>query len=328
MKSSDIIGVDISKDTLDLACQRTKSYLKIQNNMDGFNEMMSWLKEQKVKPSKMMMVMEHTGLCSYHLEAFLQAQKIDFTKVPALAIKRSLGLIRGKTDKLDAFRIARYGYEKKEMLVKAEKPGKCLERLQLLHCMRNRFVKSRSAMMNALKEYKGILASDDMIIAEHHDIIKQLTEKIQKIEKEIQLVINQDGQIKKNYELLRSCKGIGKVISVAMINVTANFTRFRDGRKFSCYCGTAPFEHSSGKSIKKRTRVSHLANKEMKTLLDLSAKCVIQTDEELKQYYQKRVEQGKPARSVRNIIRNKLIYHMFAVINRGTPFIDRVVQAA
>ena len=133
---------------------------------------------------------------------------------------------------------------------------------------------------------------------------------------------------KKNHFLLQSIKGVGKVLATAIIIKTRNFIRFTNARKFACFCGTAPFEHTSGTSIKGRTRDSHLADKQMKTLLDLSAKTAIQYDKELREYYLKRTEKGKPKMSTINIVRNKILYRMFAVIKRQTPFIENYLQAA
>src|SRR4051794_27097316 len=102
MKLQHIIGADLSKESIDLACHQLKTHLKITNSTSGFQQMLNWLKEQKISYSNIMIVIEHTGLYSYHLEKFLHRHQITFTKVSALAIKRSLGLIRGKNDKLDA----------------------------------------------------------------------------------------------------------------------------------------------------------------------------------------------------------------------------------
>jgi transposase len=60
--------------------------------------------------SNVMVIMEHTGIYTYGLEQFLQCQKIDYVKRPALDIKRSVGMKRGKTDKADARMISQYGW--------------------------------------------------------------------------------------------------------------------------------------------------------------------------------------------------------------------------
>ena len=101
--------------------------------------------------------MEHTGLYSYQMEVFLHEHNVSFTKVSALAIKRSLGLVRGKNDKIDAQRIARYGFEKRDLLVAASKPIKVIERLKMLHSTRDRLVRHRASLICAIRQYDGIL---------------------------------------------------------------------------------------------------------------------------------------------------------------------------
>lgn len=113
-----------------------------------------------------------------------------------------------------------------------------------------------------------------------------------------------------------------------MVAYTNNFTRFRDARKFNCYAGLAPFEHSSGKSIRRKSRVSHLANKHIKCVLRLAAFVSVRYNQELKQYYERRVKEGKSKMSVINIIGSKLISRMFAVVRKQTPYIQQLQQAA
>lgn len=72
---------------------------------------------------------------------------------------------------------------------------------------------------------------------------------------------------------------------------TEKVTRFSDVRKLICYCGVAPFEHSSGISIRGKTRVSHLANKKLKSLLTMAALSAIQHDPELKAKYDQKVKE-------------------------------------
>lgn len=118
-----------------------------------------------------------------------------------------------------------------------------------------------------------------------------------------------------------SIPGIGLVTAVALILVTNNFTAFDDSRKFASYCGIAPFEHTSGSSIQGKTKTSHLANKRIKALLSNCAATAIQFDEELKNYYQRKLREGKPKMVVLNAVRAKLIGRVFATINRGTEYV-------
>ena len=329
MKIQHIIGADLSKKSIDLVCHLLNTHLQIENSITGFKNLVQWMWQQKINPSETMIVMEHTGLYSYCFEKFLHQHQIVFCKVNALAIKRSIGLVRGKTDKLDAARIAAYGYEKKDQLVVGLPASDALKRLQLLHSTRERLVRHRASLTCAIKEYRHIgIPEKDILMQTQLQLIKNFDKQIEKLMTEIETIIDEDQSLKQNFHLLQSIKGIGKIIALTTIIKTHNFTRFANARKFACFCGTAPFEHSSGTSIRKKSRVSHLADKQMKSLLDLSAKSAIQHDKELREYYLKRTEGGKSKMSTINVVRNKILYRMFAVIKRQTPFLENYLQAA
>ena len=322
MKIPHIIGADLSKKTIDLASYQLKTFLKIDNNASGFQDLINWIIRQGIDLSEIMIVMEHTGLYSYQLEKFLHQCSVRFTKISGLAIKRSMGLVRGKSDKVDAMRIAQYGFEKADRLV-ADKAQSCpLQRLQLLHSTRQRLVKSRTSFINTVKEYQYAyeLKSTDPVVNTQLRTIKFLDHEIEKLTGQINRIIKSAKAIDYNYNLLQSIIGVGEVVALAIIIKTANFSRFTNPRKFACYCGVAPFENTSGTSIRGKTSVSDLADKKIKTLLDLASKSAIQHDQELHDYYHRRIEQGKSKRSTINVVRNKLLYRMFAVIKRQTPY--------
>ena len=135
-------------------------------------------------------------------------------------------------------------------------------------------------------------------------------------------------ELKETYKLVTSVKGIGIQTALVMIVFTDNFTKFDNWRKFASYCGVAPFPYQSGTSIKGRTKVSHLANKKLKAIINMCAISAIQHSPEMKLYHKKRVLEGKSKMSTINIIRNKLIARVFAVVKRQTPYVDTFKFAA
>jgi len=330
MQIQQIIGADISKKSIDFAIHHSGVHLQVTNNQEGFTGLIRWMKKQKVDFSKTLVVMEHTGIYSYRLEQFLHQKSLLFTKVPGLQIKLSMGMVRGKTDKIDAIRIARFGFEKRFDLKPVPLRDAAIERLKMLSTTKDKLVRTRASLLTSVNEYQEVcdLKDGDLIVTSQRKIIKEMSNQIKKLEAEIGSIIEKSPAIKINYTLLMSVKGVGKVVALNTILKTENFTRFRDGRKFACFCGTAPFEHRSGSSIRGKTKVSHLADKGMKTLLDLAAKSAIQYDEELKLFYQTRIKNGKNKKSTINVVRNKIIYRMFAVIKRQSPFIPDYLQAA
>jgi transposase len=322
-----IVGVDVSKASLDIYFKPTGALFRIKNEERGYNK---WLKElQNYLPqARLLVVMEHTGRYSNKFEMFMQSHSIDYCKVAALQIKRSLGMLRGKTDKVDAQRIAEYGWLRRGILTADPIIEKEIGELQQLLSLRSKLIRDRSGYICRLKELKATSSSLNSFESRvQQQLIRALTTHIEEIEEKIKALITSNHELSKTCDLLRSIKGVGWIVACYMISCTANFKRFSNARKFNCYAGLAPFSHESGTSIKGRARVSHFANKEAKTILNLAAFCAIRFDPELKNYYQKRVAEGKRKMSCLNIIRSKIVARMFAIIKRQTPFIQSI-QAA
>jgi len=323
MKQFLVVGVDVSKATLDICFKPTGAMVHINNNLQGFK---NWYKELKTRlqpETTVMVIMEHTGGYSLRFESFLRAKSIDHCKIAALQIKRSLGMIRGKNDQVDAERIAEYGWLRREILT-ADKP--CLEgieRLRQLLSLRAKFVRDRTGYICRIKEMKTAAdySKKDPLLHIQEKLIATLTLNIKMVEQQIDELINDHTELKRTYDLLRTIKGVGKIVAAYMVSCTNNFKRFTNARKFNCYAGLAPFKNESGTSLKGRARVSQLANKEAKALLSLAACCAIRCDNELRAYYTKRVAEGMKKMSCLNIIRSKIVSRIFAIAKRQTPFV-------
>jgi len=323
------VGADLSKKTIDLVIHPTKNHLCIENTTDGFKQMIKWLRKSVTVLSDIILVMEHTGLYSYCFEKFLFEKGIPFSKVTAADIKFSSGVTRGKSDKVDAARIAKYGAEKSDRLKIQTQMSQALEALKMLNTSRDHLVRTRAGLKTSAEEFRNMGMSDrEPALRAQLKVIKSLDKEIKLLDCQIQLTINEENELKKTYCLLTSIPGVGAVVATNVIVKSENFKRFSNSRKFACYSGIAPFEHTSGTSIRGRTRVNHMADKSMKTLLDLAAKTAIRCDPEIRTFYEKRTALGKPKMSTLNIVRNKVAGRMFAVVKRQTPYVIRLIEAA
>ena len=140
------------------------------------------------------------------------------------------------------------------------------------------------------------------------------------IEAKIDELFSDDAQLSRLYELISSVDGVGKCIAGQVIVDTNEFKNIKEGKAYACYSGVAPFEHRSGSSVHLRSRLSHLANKCTKTLLHMAALSPIRMAGELKDYYQRKVAEGKNKMSVMNAIRNKLILRVFACVRNNKVY--------
>jgi transposase len=146
------------------------------------------------------------------------------------------------------------------------------------------------------------------------------------IEKRILELINQDDELKKIYELITSIKGVGQILATELIVYTHVFSRMNNAKQLACYCGVAPFSHTSGTSIKGRMGTSNFANMNLKSTLHLAALSSTRYVPDLKQYYERKVAEGKSKMSVLNAIRNKILQRVIAVVNRGTPYVENYAE--
>ena len=325
MEIKEIIGIDVSKLTLDCCHHSSGSHKEFDNNLDTIASMVKWsLQVSGVSKKKLLFVFEHTGLYSDQLVQFLGGGDYLFNVVPGLEIKRSLGIARGKDDKADAKRIALYGYRVKDELKPFQIPSKTLEILKRLMSVRKKLVTQRAGYIATLKEQARILSKrhNKVLFKVQGKMILTLDKQITIVEQEMNQLIEEDPELLDLYRLITSVKGIGGVTARFLIVYTNGFKSFETWRKFASYCGIAPFPYRSGTSIRGRTKVSHLANKEGKSLLSMCAVSAIQSNPEMKAYYNRRIDQGKNKMSTINIIRNKLLARAFAVVQRRTPYVN------
>jgi len=150
--------------------------------------------------------------------------------------------------------------------------------------------------------------------------LSSIDKEIEQIDKNLDDIIKDDAKLKELYNLAKSVPGVGKFTALFMICFTDEFSMYNNPKQLACYCGVAPFEHSSGSSVRGKTRVSHMANKVLKRMLHMGAMSVISRDPELRDYYQRKIAQGKNKMLVINAVRNKIIHRLCAVIKRGYEY--------
>jgi len=321
------IGVDVSKKTLDLcvldAEGRTVSQSRIDNKRKNISEYFEELeKDLGLDMRTVLVCLEHTGVYSNLLLEHLSSVQASICVEMALQIKRSQGIQRGKSDKMDALRIAEYAHLHHRKLRLWAPTRKQVQELKALALLRDRLVRVANQLRVSLKENEEFTDHDILneVKMGCKASLKALEKDLKKVDEKIDKLIRNDEKLNKQMKLLTSVTGIGRSIATQMIITTNEFQMIKEPKKFACYAGVAPFEHSSGTSIKGKPRVSKMANMEMKKLLYLGATSAIQYSEEMKAYYERKVASGKKPMSVINAVRNKLISRAFVCINQNRSY--------
>lgn len=187
--------------------------------------------------------MENTGRYNWNLFVVLPNFNFKVYVIPPLHLKKSLGLVSGKNDKIDALRICSF-IEKKEEETTLRKPASLIvTKLKVLFTERNSRVKMRRQLVKKQFDYKlkKTIYFDKELLKLNKKLIEDIDAQINKIEADIEKIIQIDNHIKVQAELIRSVTGVGKVVFWMMIAKTEGFTSINNPRKMACYCGIVPF---------------------------------------------------------------------------------------
>lgn len=322
------VGIDISKLKLDVVLIENvlvnkSEHFIVENTTKGIKTMISYLKKKKIDLTKTLFCFENTGVYTYPLSINLSEFALDYWIVPAIEIKRSKGITRGKNDKTDAKDIAWYSIRNIDKLKLSSIAEKEIQQLKLLFTEREKVMKTL-LIFGTTKENKDFISNDVFKVVSNINAktIKDLKASLKKLETKMKEIIKSNSELKQQYDLIKSVPGVGDQSALYFIIATKGFTAFDNSRKFACYAGTAPFEYSSGSSVRGGTKVNHMADKKMKSLLQMGALAAIKHDQQLKEYYNKKKNEGKNSMLVLNNIRCKIIDRVFSVINRKTPYIN------
>lgn len=323
-----IVGIDVSKAKLDYCISAAPGYSSyrfglISNNEKGIRQLIDLFQKKDTDNHTVLFCLENTGVYSMPVCYWLQANNFDYWVIPALEIKKAKGISRGKSDKADAKDIAMYALTHLHQLKLSALPEQSFIELRLLLAEREKLVRAIGTF-KMTSENKSFLPKDILksVLANNKKTITLLQQQLNNLEKLILKIVDENPLLKQQSKLLQSVPGIGKQTSINLIAYTHAFSSFRNWRKFACYCGLAPFPFQSGSSIKGKTKVNHLANKKLKALLNMAALSAKRNDPEIRNYFERKVNEGKNKMLVLNAIRCKVISRAFAVIQRNSAFVN------
>ena len=99
--------------------------------------------------------------------------------------------------------------------------------------------------------------------------------------------------------------------------VINEFKNITEAKKFACYSGVVPFQYTSGTRVNSKSKVSKMANHQMKTLLHMAALSSLRIKGEIQDFYYRKIEEGKNKMYIINAIRNKIVLRVFAYVKNN-----------
>ena len=322
------VGIDISKEKCNLCYRRG---LEIVREEECLNEIKALkkaikaaLKAVRVEGEDVLICAEYTGRYIYPLTMACQELDLFLWLDDPTRIKNSMGLTRGKNDAIDATRIAEYAFRYSDKAVRYSIPDAALVSMKNLLSDREFLLIDKKRYQTQLSDQKRYM---DPVDFKHKSsrwkkVIRSIEEQIASIDAEIDALIAADPVLTRQKELLVSIDGIGDRIAINMIAITGGFTRFQNARQFCSFAGLTPYRYDSGTSVRSKARISKRSNQTMKALLHMSAVTVAtrMKEGEYRDYYERKLKEGKHVMCVMNVLRAKLVHRMFSVIKRDTEY--------
>jgi transposase len=325
-KFKHFIGIDVSKEYFDatIIVDGKKEHLvhnQFINDSKGMKLLCKWLKTFDGNPENTLVCLEHTGMYSKLILNHLMAFEFSIWLEMSLKIIRSMGIQRGKNDKVDSERIAFYAMKNADEAILYIPKKLCIEKIKGLLMLREKLTMYKSTLKRNSNELKSFEPEVCKLVVKHQkNSIKGLEKDLKALEKQLDELIKQDEKLDMAYQQAMSVPGIGKVTTLFLICFTNGFTMYSTPRQLACYAGVVPFEYTSGKSIRAKPKVHHMANKKLKKQLHMCALSAIAHDPETKLYFNRKVAQGKNKMLVVNNVRNKLIHRVCACIRENRMF--------
>lgn len=281
LKNNTFIGIDVSKYKLDIFNSKTGEFIEIDNTKAAIRKYIRALEMSE----DLYVIIDLTGgyeaLCvnEFYVKGY-NIIRAEGRKVKAFA--RALG-ISAKTDKIDANILAQYG-------------EKCFNTLRLYQPYNNqikKLVMRLSDIKQLLQQEKNRLkAPDNMQIVTRS--IKQLIniyeKEIAKLENEIEIIIENDEELRKKYKLLLEQKGIGKKVAYILLGLLPELG-YLNRREIAALAGVAPFARDSGTiNGYRRTGTGRV---DVKKALFIAALVAIKYDEKMNLFYTNLTSRGK-----------------------------------
>jgi transposase len=319
------IGVDLAKDSFHAALARehskTEQWKKLpqksfEHSPGGLTAFAEWVHAQGVTLEQVAGVcVESTGNLSWRW-LFALDQRLGNVSIVNPYFIKTFGQsmrMRNKTDRIDAAVIALYGLQREPAPTAI--PSQAERQLRKLHRLYGALEKDRTAHKNRLLE-----VGEDQLVRTHiEEIVADLNSHIERIEKEMDQLIQSDKVLSNDYKILKTIKGIGLKTARLLLAELGDMRKF-SRKQVVAFTGLYPKLFQSGSSVNKKTRLAKGGGAILRRNLYWAAMAAKKHNPKLKIFFNRLVERGHTKKSAVVAVMRKLILIARAVVVSGKNF--------
>lgn len=301
------VGIDVSKDRLDVAVLGEERVWQVANTQEGINELVKWM--QELQPE--LIVVEATG--GYQravVEALFWAGLAVAVVNPARVrqFARACGLL-AKTDKLDARLLAVFGQRVQPR--RYESKSAAGKQLSALLVRRRQLDEILKAEQNRLRTISASLrGSVERIIA-------CLKAEKKLLEEQIQQFVADQASWQEQTQILKSAPGVGKVTTATLLAELPELGKM-DRRKIAALVGVAPMNSDSGK--KRGYRKTKGGRGDVRSVLYMATLVATRRNPLIQAQYQHLLKRGKLKKVALIACMRKFLTILNAMVRDKQPF--------
>ena len=316
------LGIDISKEKMDVALYQGESYQlgQFSNDEAGFAKLQKWLKKKEGQGCSV--CIEATG--RYGEAVALHLHQLDYpVSVVNPARIKAYGksqLKRNKTDREDAKVIAHFCETQKPDLWQPLAPEK--RDLQALVRRLDSLKRMRTQESNRL--HAGLV--ETVVLEDIHVHLAFLDERIKVVSQQIQALVEQHPKLKQQRDLLVSIPGISDITAAKFLAEVADVSQFDSAAQLAAYAGLTPRRNDSGLSVHKRSRLSKTGNSRFRTAFYMPAVTAIIWNPIVKALADRLAKKGKEKMVIIGAAMRKLIHLAYGVLKTEKPFDPNYLQ--
>lgn len=314
--SKSVVGIDVSKDTLDVVLlgEGRNHHAIMENNEAGFMEIHKWLRKHRAR--ELHVCLEATGQYSTPIAEYLFAKNHQVSVVNPLRIKAygQSRLIRNKTDKLDAFLIADFCLSQKPPLWSPPEPAvrEVQELVRHLEDLQSMYQMERNRLKSGVR---SLLVIDNL---KQH--IVYLEKQIKDVKISIQVHINQNRELKHQQCLLVTIPGIGKLTAAKLLGEIKNIHSFESAPQLAAYAGVTPRQRRSGSSVRGKSRFVKTGNANLRKALFMPALVAKKHNPIISAFCKRLEKRGKKPIVIVGAAMRKLLHISYGVLKSGKAF--------
>ena len=305
--SQNFVGIDISKDRLDIATRPTGASFAVDHDATGVATLLEWL--QALGPT--LIVLEATGRLEVFLTTELAAAGLPVVVVNPRQVRdfaKATGRL-AKTDRIDAQVLAHFAEAVRPL--PRPLPDASTQALSALITRRRQIVQMLVAEKNRLSMAPKPIRAD---IQKH---ILWLERCLKQLDEDLTRTIQQSPVWREKEDLLQSAPGIGPVVSRTLLADLPELGTL-NSKQIAALVGVAPLNHDSGKWRGKRIIWGGRAS--VRCALYMSTLTAVRYNPVIKIFYQRLQEAGKPKKVALTACMRKLLITLNAMLKHRTPW--------